>query len=130
VGKARVFSFSAFDDFAKRQRWSDERLVKVVDDVESGLNDGVLGSNLFKRRVAREGAGSSGGFRIVLVCRVGDRAFLLEAFAKNVKTTHTPVEVRVLRMLAEELLSLSETQIQEAIRTKQIREIVRNDEDR
>ena len=128
VGRVRIFSFPGFDDYAKKQRWSDDRLIKVVEDVERGLNDGVLGSNLFKRRVAREGSGSSGGFRVVLVCQVGHRAFLVEAFAKNVKTSHTPQEVRALRELADQLLVLSETQIALAIEANQMREIKRTDE--
>jgi len=128
VGKARIFSFPGFDDYARKQRWSDDRLIKVVEDVERGLNDGVLGSNLFKRRVAREGAGSSGGFRVVLVFQLGERAFLIEAFAKNVKTSHTPQEVKALRELANRLLLLSDTQMALAIEAHQMREIKRTDE--
>lgn len=100
LGQARVFSFPDFDAYSRKQRWTDELLIKVVEDVERGLNDGELGSNVVKRRVARKGAGSAGGYRVVIVFRLGDRAFLVEAFAKNVEEKHTLQEVRALRELA------------------------------
>ena len=104
----RIFIDPDTDAYSRKQRWTDDLLVKAVDDIERGLNDGALGSSVFKRRIARVGAGSAAGYRVVVVLRVGDKAFIVEAFAKNVKKTHMPQEIRALRALAERLLTLSD----------------------
>jgi hypothetical protein len=128
VSRARIFIDPDTDEYARKQRWTDDLLTKAVDEVERGLNDGALGSSVYKRRVAREGAGSAAGYRIVVVIRVGDKAFIVEAFAKNEKKTHTPQEVRALRALADSLLRLSDESLSIALKSGNLRELTRNHE--
>ncbi len=63
----------------------------------------------------------------MVVLRVGDRAFLVEAFAKNVKKNHTPQEVLALRELADRLLGMSEQALVTAVKAGKLREIERRD---
>jgi hypothetical protein len=128
VGQTRIFIDPDTDAYARKQRWTDDLLIKTVDDVERGLNDGPLGSSVFKRRVARGGAGSAAGYRVVVVIRVGDKAFIVEAFAKNVKEAHTPQEVRALRLLADTLLALSDEALALALKAEDLRELKRKHE--
>ena len=48
-----------------------------------GLIDADLGGGIIKRRVAREGQGRSGGYRMLVAYRAGARAVFLYALAKN-----------------------------------------------
>ena len=128
MAQPRIFIDPDTDQYALKQRWSDDLLIKTVDDVERGLNDGPLGSSVFKRRVAREGAGSAAGYRVVVVIRVGDKAFIVEAFAKNVKKAHSPPEVRALRALADRFLAISDSALTMALKAGHLRELKRKHE--
>jgi hypothetical protein len=73
-------------DFARWQageRLPDAALCKAVVEIESGLVDADLGGFLYKKRVARPGAGKSGGYRTLLTARVGHRHVFLIGFSKN-----------------------------------------------
>ena len=48
------------------------------------------GGGVFKQRIAREGGGKSGGFRTIILFKVGGHSFFVEGFAKNEKTNVTP----------------------------------------
>lgn len=45
--------------------------------------DADLGGGLIKQRLARPGAGKSGGYRTLLFFRLGDRSVFAFGFAKN-----------------------------------------------
>ncbi|PMR72995.1 type II toxin-antitoxin system RelE/ParE family toxin [Billgrantia endophytica] len=56
-------------DFARWQsgeKLSDTALCKAVQEMEGGLIDADLAGHLYKKRVARPGAGKSGGYRTLL----------------------------------------------------------------
>lgn len=52
--------------------------------MERGLIDADLGSGLFKKRIARSGAGKRDGFRVIVAHRQGAPWFFIEGYAKNV----------------------------------------------
>lgn len=52
--------------------------------MERGLIDADLGSGLFKKRIARSGAGKRDGFRVIVAHRPGAPWFFIEGYAKNV----------------------------------------------
>lgn len=75
-------------DFARWQageRLSDAVLCKAVHEMESGLVDADLGGGLYKKRIARPGAGKSGGYRTLLSARVGHCYVFLYGFPKSDK---------------------------------------------
>jgi len=49
----------------------------AVERAERGIIDADLGSSLIKQRVARRGQGRSGGYRMIVIYRVKDRAVFL-----------------------------------------------------
>ena len=79
----RVFKNSWFRKFATKERISDGALCDAVSRAETGLIDADLGGGLFKQRVPRPGAGRSGGYRTILICRSGVRAVFVFGFAKS-----------------------------------------------
>lgn len=59
--------------------------------------DAALGGEVFKQRVARTGAGKSGGYRTIIVLRVKKRAVFVYGFAKNEADNVTPAELKQLK---------------------------------
>jgi hypothetical protein len=75
-------------DFARWQageKLPDAVLCKAVHEMEAGLVDADLGGFLYKKRVARPGAGKSGGYRTLLSARIGSRYVFLHGFPKSDK---------------------------------------------
>jgi hypothetical protein len=52
-------------------------------EIEQGLVDADLGGGVIKQRIARRGAGKSGGFRALILFKAGERAFFVHGFAKS-----------------------------------------------
>jgi hypothetical protein len=105
-------------DFARWQageRLPDDALCKAVREMEDGLIDADLGGFLYKKRVARPGAGKSGGYRTVLSARIGDRYVFLHGFAKKDKGNITPVEKRALQFAGKVFLDLSGADLRKAL---------------
>jgi hypothetical protein len=117
VGKARIFTSKDFDRFARKERLDDRLLVSVVEDIENGLVDADLGGNVLKQRIAQKGDSKAGGYRTVIIFRLGDRAVFVEGFAKNVKVAPTLVKTRALKELAKSILALPEDRLLLAVRS-------------
>jgi hypothetical protein len=82
--------------------------------VAAGRYDADLGGGVFKQRVAREGGGKSGGFRTIILFRVGSHSFFAHGFAKNDKANVSAKELKALKRLAEVVLGFSEEQLEAA----------------
>jgi hypothetical protein len=78
----RIFKNKVFTRFAKKSGIDDASLCKAVSDAEKGLLDADLGGGVIKQGVAR-GDGKSGGFRPLILFRIGSLAFFVHGFAKN-----------------------------------------------
>jgi hypothetical protein len=84
-----VFKNGWFAKFARKERISDRSLCEAVARVEAGLIDADLGGGLIKQRVARPGAGESGGYRTLIFFRIETRAVFAFGFAKTTRRTST-----------------------------------------
>jgi hypothetical protein len=81
--KVRVYKNRWFQRFARKERISDASLCDAIARADRGLIDAYLGGGLIKQRVARPGAGRSGGFRTLVFFRAGTRAVFAFGFAKS-----------------------------------------------
>jgi len=106
-----VYLTKEFARFARKAGLADEKLLRAAADVAAGRYDADLGGGVFKQRVAREGGGKSGGFRTIILFRVGGHSFFAYGFAKSDKANVSAKELRALKALAELLLRLSDRQI-------------------
>jgi len=79
----RVFKNGWFQKFARKEKISDAVLCEAVARAERGQIDADLGSGLIKQRLARPGAGKSGGFRTLVFFRTRQRAVFAFGFAKS-----------------------------------------------
>jgi hypothetical protein len=106
-----IFVTKEFARFARKARLVDAKLVQAARDVAKGHYDADLGGGVFKQRVAREGGGKSGGFRTIILFRVGSHSFFAHGFAKSDKANVSAKELTALKQLADVLLGFSEEQI-------------------
>jgi len=101
----RIFKNKAFTRFARKSGIDDVSICKAVKDVERGLLDADLGGGVIKQRVARSGGGKSGGFRTLILFRIGSLAFIVHGFAKNEQANIDDDELIALRKLATVMLA-------------------------
>jgi hypothetical protein len=122
-----VYLTKEFSRFARKASLADEKLLQAAADVAAGRYDADLGGGVFKQRVAREGGGKSGGFRTIILVRVGGRSFFAHGFAKSDKANVSGKELKALKALAGLLLRLSDRQIGLSKEAGELIEVAGND---
>ena len=111
----RVFKTKWLARFARRERIADKSLTEAIERAERGAIDADLGGGLIKQRVAREGQGRSGGYRMMVAYRTQGRAVFLYAFAKNERDNIDPDELLSLREIAQGWLAADADKIALAV---------------
>lgn len=117
-----------FARFARKAGLASESLRAAAFEVAAGEHDADLGGGVFKQRVARPGGGRSGGFRTIILFKVGGHSFFAHGFAKNEKANVSAKELRALKQLAAVYLGLSEDEVGAAVAAGELIEV--SDEDR
>lgn len=120
----RVFTTRVFGRFARKERLEDSKLCQAIERAERGLVDADLGGGLIKQRVARRGAGRSGGYRTVIAYRTSQRSVFLYGFAKSERDNIEIRELDVLRKLARQYLGYNDSQIAMAIEAAELQEVL------
>ena len=121
-----VYKTKEFSKFARKADLGSEALLEAARAVASGQWDADLGGGVFKQRIARQGGGKSGGFRTIILFKVGGHSFFIHGFAKNEKANVTSRELKALKALAAIFLSLDSEALKKASAAGEIAE-VRND---
>lgn len=78
-----VYLTKEFARFARKAGLADAKLLRAAREVAAGRYDADLGGGVFKQRVAREGGGKSGGFRTIVLFRVGSDSFFCARLCKE-----------------------------------------------
>lgn len=112
----RVFKTKWFVRYARQERVRDDSLCDAIERAERGLVDADLGGGIVKQRVARAGGGRSGGYRMLVAYRRGDRAVFLYGFAKNERDNIEEDELRTLREIGAAWLEARTEHLERAIR--------------
>lgn len=120
----RIFKNKAFTRFARKSGIDDACLCKAVEEAEQGLIDADLGGGVIKQRIARSGGGKSGGFRTLILFRVGSLAFFVHGFAKNEQANIDDDELAALRKLASLMLAYDEAALRRALANKTLIEVI------
>ena len=102
-------------------------LLRAVEEMEGGLVDTDLGSNLYKKRIALAGRGKRSGARVIIASRLLKRWFFIFGFAKNEKSNISKDELLYLQETAKRLLNLADREIDVAISDGEIRELKTHD---
>lgn len=110
-----VYLTKGFARFARKAGLADEALIEAASAVAEGQADADLGSGVFKQRVARAGGGKSGGYRTIILFKVGGHSFFAHGFAKNEKANISARELKALKQLAALYLGYSTDEIGVAV---------------
>jgi hypothetical protein len=122
----RIFKNKWFVRFASAEDIEDETLCKAIEDAEGGLLDADLGGGVIKQRIARKGEGASGGLRVIVLYRRGNRAFFVFGFSKNRMANIRKDELKAFKKLAKEMLALNDGQIESLKKAKALTEVMCN----
>jgi hypothetical protein len=101
----QVYKTRWFARFARQEGIADANLAETIKRAEQGLIDADLGGGLIKMRVARQGQGRSGGYRVIVAYRAACKAFFLHGFAKSGQENIGDDELTVLRKFGSRLLA-------------------------
>lgn len=119
----RIFKTKGVRRFAKRERITDASLTEAIDRAERGSIDADLGGGLIKQRVARQGQGRSGGFRLIVAYRESERAVFLYGFSKNERDNIDDDELQTLRTIGANWLAASPEIVGQAMDDGDLQEI-------
>jgi hypothetical protein len=115
VFKKMICKTRYFTKWARKIGLNDSLLKKAVVEIQSGLLDANLGGGIVKKRIALPGRGKSSSTRTLLATNLRNRWFFVFGFEKNEIDNISEKELTTLKMLANDLLGMSVTQIKIAI---------------
>lgn len=119
----RVFKNGWFQKFARKENISDAMLCEAVARAERGQIDADLGSGLIKQRLARPGAGKSGGFRTLVFFRTQQRAVFAFGFAKSDMANLDDADEAYLKKAAKLVLGFTDEQMDAEIAAGRMLEV-------
>jgi hypothetical protein len=125
----RIFKNKAFARFARKAPIADALLWSTAAEIEQGRIDADLGGGIIKQRIARTGAGKSGGFRVLLIRKPGECVFSVHGFAKNERDNIRDDELAALKRLAAELLDYDEGALAQAVAAGALVEVTGSEEE-
>ena len=119
----RVLKTRTFARWARKEGAEDRQLMRAVEEMQRGLVDADLGGGLFKKRVARPGAGKSGGYKTLLASNRRDRWVFLYGFSKNERENIDEEEKRDLRRASGVLLAMTDAELTRVTGTGELQEV-------
>ncbi|NTA40595.1 type II toxin-antitoxin system RelE/ParE family toxin [Agrobacterium salinitolerans] len=125
----RVFKNGWFQKFARKEKISDAMLCEAIARAERGQIDADLGSGLIKQRLARPGAGKSGGFRTLVFFRTQQRAVFAFGFAKSDMANLDDADEAYLKKAAKLVLGFTDEQMDAEIAAGRILEVKCDEQD-
>jgi hypothetical protein len=125
----QIFKTRWLARLARHERITNESLREVVARAERGLIDADLGGGLIKQRVARQGQGRSGGYRMMIPCRAKDRAVYFYGFAKSDRENLSQNELMTARKVAADFLATDADGLARAIEEDEIEEVTNDEEE-
>ena len=119
-------------DWRAHERLRDPGICPLCPEGRLGRRDAPAGGGggVFKQRVARDGGGKSGGFRTIILFRIGGHCFFAHGFAKNTKANVSAKEIKALKRLAELLLRYSGAELRTAEAAGELIEVVSHGDDK
>ena len=119
----RIFKTKWFQKWAKKEKVSESALRKAIEEMERGLVDADLGGHVYKKRVAIQGRGKSGGVRTLIAYQVEDKAFFIYGFAKNKRANISDKELEALQVIADNLLGHDDAMLEHLMNESELEEV-------
>ncbi len=118
-----IYKTRHFSRWARKAALSDEALCRAVSEIRQGLVDADLGNGIIKKRIALPGHGKRGSTRTLLATNRNDRWIFIYGFEKNERANVSQNELEALKLLANDLLAVTDSQISEAVKKGFILEV-------
>jgi hypothetical protein len=125
--KVRVFKYPRFSHFTSKEGITDNELLEIVDQLGGDQADANLGGDVYKVRVARQGEGKSGGYRVIVYFRNEFRTFFSYGFPKSDRDNISRKELKAFKEDARVQLLLTDEQIEVRLRKGNFIEIIEED---
>ena len=119
----RIFKNTWFNRFAKKEGITDAELRETVNQLEKEQADTDLGGGVYKVRMARPGEGKSGGYRVIVFFKSGERTFFVYGFTKSDRGNISRGELSGFKADAKTDLLLTDEQISVRLRKGTIIEV-------
>jgi hypothetical protein len=119
----RVFKNTWFSRFAVKEGIQDSELKDMVNTLEAGLAEANLGGGVYKVRIARPGAGKSGGYRVIVFFRSGERTFYMYGFAKSNRGNINESQLKDFKIAAKVVFAYTDAQLDERVKSGMYEEI-------
>lgn len=119
----RIFCTKAFRRFLQAEMIGPDRLFAALDDLEKGQGGSDLGGGVYKQRIPRRGGGKSGGYRVIVLLKIGRRAVFVYGYTKSVRANIGVKDLVAFRALADVLLYAGEEEIKAALQNRTIFEL-------
>jgi hypothetical protein len=119
----RIFRNKWFTRYARKEGITDAELRALVPLLEENKADANLGGDVYKMRVPRPGEGKSGGYRVFVYFRHGERTIFAHGLEKSVLSNISDKDERRLKNVARVLLAYTEREIVTAIANGELIEI-------
>lgn len=119
-----IYKTRQFSRWARKSDLCDQLLYRAVMEIRQGLIDADLGGGIIKKRVALPGRGKRGSSRTLLATNRNNRWIFVYGFEKNERANISENELDALKLLADDLLALTEKQISEAVDKGSLLEVI------
>lgn len=119
-----IYKTRHFSRWARKAVLSDEALSRAVWEIRQGLVDADLGSGIIKKRIALLGHGKRGSTRTLLATNRNDRWIFIYGFEKKERANISQNELEALKLLANDLLTMTDLQISEAVKNGFLLEVI------
>jgi hypothetical protein len=119
----RVFKNTWFARFARKENISDQELRDIVGQLEAEQADANLGGDVYKVRISRPGEGKSGGYRVIVFFKSGDKTFYHYAYPKSFRGNISEKELRSFKILAKRYLAMTNERLSNAVKLRELIEI-------
>ena len=95
----------------------------ALDDLESWHGGSDLGGSVYKQRIARRGSGKSGGYRVIVLVRIKQRAVFVNGYTKSELTNIGVKDFAAFRALVKILFDANEREVAAALANRTIFEL-------
>ena len=122
----RILKNTWFTRFAGKEGITDTELKEAVNRLEAGQAEADLGGGVYKMRVARQGEGKAGSYRVIVLFKSEERTFFVYGFAKSVMANISDKQLRNFKKTAKVVLGLTDKQLDDIIKKGAYLEIRRS----
>ncbi len=96
----------------------------AIEELQRGVVEANLGGHVYKKRIAIQGRGKSGGVRTIIAFKVGSHVYFMYGFAKNKQANISKDELKTFKTMASEFMSYDENVIENAIKEGVLYEVI------